>query len=80
MPIRYLKTQTSEGIFLAKNPFIYRFAESLRKLDLVNEKIGHYEFEYFNKTLTREFLGFLAVFSYYRSVNGINKRELKLWT
>lgn len=69
MPIRYLRTQTSEGIFLAKNPFIHRFAETLQKLDTVSEKIGHYEFEFFNRTLTREFLGFLGVFSFYKKVN-----------
>jgi hypothetical protein len=67
-PIRYLTTQTSEGIFLAKIPFIQRFAETLRKLDSVSDKFDHYEFEFFNKTLNREFLGFLGVFSFYKNV------------
>jgi hypothetical protein len=57
-----------EGTFLFKNPFIDRFAETLRKLESTKEEFDHLNFEFFNTTLNREFLGFLGVFTHYSNV------------
>ena len=67
-PIKYLTSSLTDGVFLAKNPFIIRLRNTLNCLLIEKDLIDHQKFEIFNKSLAREFLGFLAVFTYYRDV------------